>query len=75
MTKRKINPIKILSLLLIIIGSVLVIKYVPMAKLKAFIEERRELSEVLYVAAFAVLPVFFFPVPVLHLLLQPYSAL
>ncbi len=47
--KKQINPIKILSLLLIIIGSVLVIKYVPMEKLKAFIEERRELSEVLYV--------------------------
>ena len=66
--KKQINPIKILSLLIIIIGSVLVIKYVPMEKLKTFIEERRELSEVLYVAAFAILPVFFFPVPVLALI-------
>ena len=40
--KKQINPIKILSLLLIIIGSVLVIKYVPMEKLKAFIEEPKE---------------------------------
>lgn len=67
MTKRKINPFKILSLIIIIVGSVLLLKYVPMEKLKDFIEERREISEILYVAVFAILPIFFFPVPVLAL--------
>ena len=66
--QRKIKELsKILLLVLILVLSALVLKYLPFEKIREIIQKGGAYSPIIYILLFSILPIFFFPVPVLAL--------
>ncbi len=51
----------------IVVVSVIVLKYLPFEKIREIIQSGGAFSPLIYIALFSILPIFFFPVPVLAL--------
>ncbi|WP_300408849.1 TVP38/TMEM64 family protein [Lagierella sp.] len=58
---------KILLTIFIVVVSVIVLKYLPFEKIREIIQSGGAFSPLIYIALFSILPIFFFPVPVLAL--------
>lgn len=65
MNSKKIS--KIVLTFLIIILTIVILKYLPHDKIKQIIDKSGDLGAIVYILLFTFLPIFFFPVPVLAL--------
>ncbi|MDO5017974.1 MAG: TVP38/TMEM64 family protein [Lagierella massiliensis] len=58
---------KILLIVLILVLSVIILKYLPFEKVREIIKKGGSFAPLIYILLFSILPIFFFPVPVLAL--------
>lgn len=59
--------IKIILTILIVVASFFVIKYLPLERVRAIIKSGGAFAPLIYILLFSILPIFFFPVPILAL--------
>lgn len=59
--------IKIILTIFIVVASFFIIKYLPLERVRAIIKSGGAFAPLIYILLFSILPIFFFPVPVLAL--------
>ncbi len=59
--------IKIILTIFIVVASFFVIKYLPLERVRAIIKSGGAFAPLIYILLFSILPIFFFPVPILAL--------
>ena len=59
--------IKIILTIFIVVASFFVIKYLPLESVRAIIKSGGAFAPLIYILLFSILPIFFFPVPILAL--------
>ncbi|WP_237036945.1 TVP38/TMEM64 family protein [Mediannikoviicoccus vaginalis] len=59
--------IKIVLTIFIVVASFFVIKYLPLERVRAIIKSGGAFAPLIYILLFSILPIFFFPVPILAL--------
>ena len=59
--------IKIILTIFIVVASFFVIKYLPLERVRAIIKSGGTFAPLIYILLFSILPIFFFPVPILAL--------
>ena len=59
--------IKIILTIFIVVASFFIIKYLPLERVRAIIKSGGAFAPLIYILLFSILPIFFFPVPILAL--------